>query len=232
MGCGFSTEDTKASDEERILKASDGVTGKATENTVQTRMGGTLAKKSPAKKRRGDSKCKEQDSDKNAITPASNGSSSVPLSIQSSTNEVSSSQVNFFKMLDEKIENGFVLEEQDSDHERQIQLQRVAEEWDTILGRSQEDNSYPNRPVSEDTIDWVTTEANVESSNDSMRTMFSNSVNLPKSTATHGGRLCEVSNNNKSATTMATATEVVEAVEVAVPAAAGRPSSVLRLQHQ
>ena len=44
-----------------------------------------------------------------------------------------------------------------------------------------------------------------------------------------GGRLCEVSNNNKSATTMATA---IEAVEVAVPAAAGRPSSVLRLQHQ
>ena len=34
MGCGFSTEDTKASDEERILKASDGVTGKA-ETTVQ-----------------------------------------------------------------------------------------------------------------------------------------------------------------------------------------------------
>ena len=59
MGCGFSTEDTKASDEERILKASDGVTGKA-ETTAQTRMGGTLAKKSPAKKRRGDSKCKEQ----------------------------------------------------------------------------------------------------------------------------------------------------------------------------
>ena len=46
-----------------------------------------------------------------------------------------------------------------------------------------------------------------------------------------GGRLCEVSNNNKSAT-MATETEAVEAVEVAVPAAAGRPSSVLRLQHQ
>ena len=81
---------------------------------------------------------------------------------------------------------GFELEEQDSDHERQIQLQRVAEEWDTILGRSQEDNSFPTRPVSEDTIDWVTTEANVESSNDSMRKMFSNSVNLPKSTATHG----------------------------------------------
>ena len=35
MGCGFSTEDTKASDEERILKASDGVTGKATETTVK-----------------------------------------------------------------------------------------------------------------------------------------------------------------------------------------------------
>ena len=59
MGCGFSTEDTKASDEERILKASDGVTGKA-ETTGQTRMGGALAKKSPAKKRRGDSKGKEQ----------------------------------------------------------------------------------------------------------------------------------------------------------------------------
>merc|ERR1711956_112230 len=49
MGCGFSTEDTKASDEERILKASDGVTGKA-ETTAQTRMGGALAKKSPAKR--------------------------------------------------------------------------------------------------------------------------------------------------------------------------------------
>jgi hypothetical protein len=48
---------------------------------------------------------------------------------------------------------GFELEEQDSDHERQLQLQRVAEEWDTILGRSQEDNSDPTRPVSEDTIE-------------------------------------------------------------------------------
>lgn len=223
MGCGFSTEDTKASDEEAILKSSDGVTGKTEQTSAQTRMGGALAKKSPAKKRRGDSKGKgkEQDSAKNAITPASNGSSSVPLNIQSSTNEVSSSQVNFFKMLDEKIENGFELEEQDSDHERQLQLQRVAEEWDTILGRSQEDNSDPTRPVSEDTIEHL---CNVESSNDSMRTMFSNSVNLPKPAATHGGRLCEVSNNNKSAT-MATASE---AAEVAVPAAAGRP----RLQHQ
>ena len=59
MGCGFSTEDTKASDEERILKSSDGVTGK-TETTAQMRMGGALVKKSPSKKRRGDSKVKEQ----------------------------------------------------------------------------------------------------------------------------------------------------------------------------
>ena len=60
MGCGFSTEDTKASDEERILKSSDGVTGKAETTAKQTRMGGALAKKSPAKKRRGDSKGKEK----------------------------------------------------------------------------------------------------------------------------------------------------------------------------
>ena len=58
MGCGFSTEDTKASDEEAILKSSDGVTGKTEQTTAQTRMGGALAKKSPAKKRRGDSKGK------------------------------------------------------------------------------------------------------------------------------------------------------------------------------
>jgi hypothetical protein len=58
MGCGFSTEDTKASDEEAILKSSDGLTGKTEQTTAQTRMGGALAKKSPAKKRRGDSKGK------------------------------------------------------------------------------------------------------------------------------------------------------------------------------
>ena len=55
MGCGFSTEDTKASDEERILKSSDVVT------TPDTAMGGALAKKSPAKKRqRGDNKGRDQ----------------------------------------------------------------------------------------------------------------------------------------------------------------------------
>ena len=121
---------------------------------------------------------------------------------------------------------GFELEEQDSDHERQIQLQRVAEEWDTILGRSQEDNHDLERP-SEETIEWVT-EANVESSNDSMRTMFSNSVNLQATTAkaaAEGGRLCEVSNNNKSA-----AIDTASSPETA-EAAAGRPSSALRLRH-
>lgn len=225
MGCGFSTEDTKASDEERILKSSDVVT------TTDTTMGGALAKKSPAKKRHrhGDNKGRDQDPTNSTITSASNGSSSAPLTIQSSTNEVSSSQVNFFKMLDEKIENGFELEEQDSDYERKLQLQRVAEEWDTILGRSQEDSNDPPMRPSEDAIEWVT-EANVESSNDSMRTMFSNSVNLQATTAkaaAEGGRLCEVSNNNKSAA-MDTASS--EAAEVAVPAAAGRPSSALRLR--
>ena len=55
MGCGFSTEDTKASDEERILNSTNPVTS-ATNTT--TRMGGALAKKSPAKKRRGDNKGK------------------------------------------------------------------------------------------------------------------------------------------------------------------------------
>jgi len=133
-------------------------------------------------------------------------------------------------MLDEKIENGFELEEQDSDYERKLQLQRVAEEWDNILGRSQEDNHDLGRPSEETTaVEWVT-EANVESSNDSMRTMFSNSVNLQATTAkavAEGGRLCEVSNNNKSAA-MDTASS--EAAEVAVPAAAGRPSSALRLR--
>ena len=56
MGCGFSAEDTKASDEERILKSSEGVTHT---NTTGTRMGGALAKKSPAKKRSGERKGKE-----------------------------------------------------------------------------------------------------------------------------------------------------------------------------
>ena len=111
----------------------------------------------------------------------------------------------------------------------------MAEEWDTILGRSQDDSGSDLIQASEDTIASVT-EANVESSNDSMRTMFSNSVNLPKSStaaasvaAATGGMLREVSNNNKSATAMATASE---AAEVAVQAAAGRPSSALRLRHQ
>ena len=128
---------------------------------------------------------------------------------------------------------GFELEEQDSDYERKLQLQRVAEEWDNILGRSQEDNHDLGRPSEETTaVEWVT-EANVESSNDSMRTMFSNSVNLQAANSTAkaakaaegSGRLCEVSNNNKSATMdTASSPETAEA-------ASGRPSSALRLRH-
>ena len=117
---------------------------------------------------------------------------------------------------------GFELEDQDSDQERQLQLQKVAEEWDTILGRSHEDNNCDGEgdPPSEqetNNIEWVT-EANVESSNDSMRTMFSNSaVNL------------KMSNNNKSGNTGATAN--VEDTTTAVSdivASGGRPSSALR----
>ena len=115
---------------------------------------------------------------------------------------------------------GFELEEQDSDYERKLQLQRVAEEWDTILGKSQEDHHELQRP----------SEANVESSNDSLRTMFSNSVNLQTTTAkaaAESGRLCEVSNNNKSA---AMPMDTASSPETA-KAAAGRPSSALRLRN-
>ena len=112
---------------------------------------------------------------------------------------------------------GFELEDQDSDQERQLQLQKVAEEWDTILGRSHEDNNCDPSEQETNNIEWVT-EANVESSNDSMRTMFSNSaVNL------------KMSNNNKSGNTGATAN--VEDTTTAVSdivASGGRPSSALR----
>merc|ERR1711981_743791 len=52
---------------------------------------------------------------------ASINSSSSAFNIQNSS-EVSSSQVNFFKMLDEKIENGIDPEEPDMEHERQLRL--------------------------------------------------------------------------------------------------------------
>ena len=106
-------------------------------------------------------------------------------------------------MLDEKIENGMELEpDQDSEDERHLRLQRVAEEWDTLLGKSQDSNDLqpPNpRAVTspssdhDDGIEFTTASGSrpgaphVESSNDSMRTMFSNSVNLPAGTLSEHG---------------------------------------------
>ncbi len=143
--------------------------------------------------------------------------------------EVSSSQVNFFKMLDEKIENvikfqmltclligtlflhhifqGIELEEaeEDEEHERQTKLQRVGEEWDNLLGRSQdggghlllmqdsEDSSthrpksdIPNKGISKTSGNndkLAAIDNNVAGSSvDSMRTMFSNSLTMPTGT--------------------------------------------------
>lgn len=70
-----------------------------------------------------------------------------------------------------------------------MRLQRVAEEWDNLLGRSQDSNElhlHVNDEHSKSEEDAIVVElvANtaVESSNDSMRTMFSNSVGLPAGT--------------------------------------------------
>jgi len=57
-----------------------------------------------------------------------------------SNSDVSSSQVNFFKMLDEKIENGADFDEEEADRMRQIELLRCVEEWDQVLSKSQNNN--------------------------------------------------------------------------------------------
>ena len=123
--------------------------------------------------------------------------------------EISSSQVNFFKMLDEKIENG-ELEGEDS-HEslledRHLRLQKVAEEWDLLLGRSQNSNDLdPNQtedqlPKEEGNSEDdrlslpQALEDNPGNSIDSMRTLFSNSVTLPAGTL----REVMVQNNQES----------------------------------
>jgi len=59
--------------------------------------------------------------------------------------DVSSSQVNFFKMLDEKIENGADFDEEEADRMRQIELLRCVEEWDHVLSKSQNNNKQQQR---------------------------------------------------------------------------------------
>lgn len=73
-----------------------------------------------------------------------------------------------------------------------MRLQKVAEEWDNLLGRSQDSNELHLHVNDEDSkneeaeaivVELVANNtAVVESSNDSMRTMFSNSVGLPAGT--------------------------------------------------
>ena len=86
------------------------------------------------------------------------------------------------------------------DYERQLRLQRVAEEWDSLLGKSQDSNDLHSKDQTAAVVAAFCTESQIseeettdnavaaaaaadklamESSNDSMRTMFSNSVTLP-----------------------------------------------------
>lgn len=78
------------------------------------------------------------ETNKKDYTNANNGNTFLQAN-----NEVSSSQVNFFKMLDEKIENGADLDEEEADRIRKIELLRNVEEWDHVLAKSQTiDSSY------------------------------------------------------------------------------------------
>lgn len=52
--------------------------------------------------------------------------------------EVSSSQVNFFKMLDEKIENGAEFDEAEEDKKRKEELKKCMKEWEQILSSSKD----------------------------------------------------------------------------------------------
>lgn len=200
MGCGFSSAGDKltASDEERILNNTESNSTSAKTNN-NSGMGGSQSK-SKSKRKSNQGNISEFSSDKKLqngkstttngrkTTPALSGFPASPFNIQS---EVSTSQVNFFKMLDEKIENGDEPEEQDSEQERQNRLQRVAEEWNDLLGRSQDSHelqlkhSQMASPEVEDE-GHVHNAANgdppQEGSVNSMRTMFSNSVTLPAGT--------------------------------------------------
>jgi len=201
MGCGFSSAADK-------INASDGIehlnlneNNSATAGNNNTGMGGGNSKASKRKSNHGtiselttDKKIQNGKNHGRKTTPALSGFPSSPFAIQS---EVSSSQVNFFKMLDEKIENGVELEEQDSDQDRHVRLQKVAEEWNDLLGRSQDshDLQHTKQPPHmevvaasmEENDGQIQIEAGgpqkpQEGSVDSMRTMFSNSVSLPAGT--------------------------------------------------
>lgn len=213
MGCGFSTEDNQkaaASEDEQ-------------QRIIDNKADGQYHKKSPSSKSNGKDSTKLEGSNKglrnhrkttpvttnNSATTSSSSSSSVPIN---QNNEISSSQVNFFKMLDEKIEQGFELQDNELEDERHLRLQKVAEEWPFgLLGRSQDSNdlrllanqqqNIGNNPKSEDEDDrldlhetrCLEDKAN-SSSVDSMRTMFSNSVNLPAGTLRE---VVTVSNNQE-----------------------------------
>jgi len=219
MGCGFSEH--KASDEERILKSNEtngtmgGAIGKdnkksSSSPTKQSKAGkDSISTASEANKfTKKINNSNKQLNNGRKITEAPPAAAAAAATVNSSStaatsalafnvqnsSEVSSSQVNFFKMLDEKIENGIDPEEPDMEHERQLRLQRVAEEWDNLLGRSQDSNDLHSKEQTaassaesqineEETTDNSASAAPeklaMESSNDSMRTMFSNSVTLP-----------------------------------------------------
>lgn len=200
MGCGFSSAADKinASDGIEHLNLNENNSATAGNNTG---MGGGNSKASKRKSNHGtiselttDKKIQNGKNHGRKTTPALSGFPSSPFAIQS---EVSSSQVNFFKMLDEKIENGVELEEQDSDQDRHVRLQKVAEEWNDLLGRSQDshDLQHTKQPPHmevvaasmEENDGQIQIEAGgpqkpQEGSVDSMRTMFSNSVSLPAGT--------------------------------------------------
>ena len=190
MGCGFSTEDNqKASTDE--------------EQNIIDRESSTRTKAYSTKEGSGKTALRNHRKTTPATAAAvSTSSSAVPIN---QNNEISSSQVNFFKMLDEKIEQGFELEENELEDERHLRLQKVAEEWPFgLLGRSQDSsdlrllahqqqnigNQAKSESVSaeddeDDRLEVQQTTARdkeASSSVDSMRTMFSNSVNLPAGT--------------------------------------------------
>ena len=87
---------------------------------------------------------------------------------------------------------GVELEEQDSEQERESRLQRVAEEWNDLLGRSQDSHDLQQPRHSQEAEDNEAERIVAASSSlqnhpqdgsvDSMRTMFSNSVTLPVGT--------------------------------------------------
>jgi hypothetical protein len=84
-------------------------------------------------------------------------------------------------------------QEQDSEHERHLKLQRVSEEWDNLLGRSQDSSTDNVEKIIDEASKATRLESNASSSVDSMKTMFSNSVTLP------AGTLREAVANNKEA---------------------------------